>query len=211
ETTSDTCNNCSSCVNEGTLTNKTVDAQKVLSCIYRMKREFGTTMLVDVLRGSTQKKVLDNMFHKISTYGIMKDYSKIDLLNFINTLISHGYITLKEGEYPVVKLNSLSSKVLKGESTVIFKEYTPTKKTEKDNDLFTFLKSLRLDIAKECKIPPYFIFSDTTLRGIASALPKTEAEMLKISGVGEKKFLKYGEKFLNNISTFIEEEKELKA
>ncbi|MGL5380703.1 DNA helicase RecQ, partial [Clostridium sp.] len=69
------CNNCSNCLNDGEVTDKTIDAQKVLSCIYRMKRSFGATMVIDVLRGSKNKKVLQFSFETLSTYGIMKDYS----------------------------------------------------------------------------------------------------------------------------------------
>lgn len=202
ESSKDNCSNCSNCINSGKLTDKTIDAQKVLSCIYRMQREFGTNMIVDVLRGSTQKKLLSYNFDKISTYGIMKNYSKTDLVDFINTLISHGYLSLKEGEFPVVKLNSLSGKVLKGETKVIFREIKPLKKLSSDDDLFNRLKSLRLTIAKENKIPPYFVFSDATLKLMSSITPSNLDEMLEISGVGENKLKKYGDKFLNEISSY---------
>ncbi len=76
ETDYDDCANCSSCLSEGELTDKTVDAQKVLSCIYRMKRDFGVNTIVDVLRGSAQKKILQYKFNELSTYGIMKNYAK---------------------------------------------------------------------------------------------------------------------------------------
>src|SRR3712207_1023554 len=84
------CNNCSNCLNEGEIIDKTIDAQKVLSCIYKMKRNFGITMVVDVLRGSKNKKVLNLGFNTLSTYGLMKEYSQDKLKNFINTLVSHG-------------------------------------------------------------------------------------------------------------------------
>lgn len=83
------CQNCSNCLSEGEITDKTIDAQKVISCIFRMKRSFGTTMIVDVLRGSRNKKVLEQNFNNLSTYGIMKDYSNEELKTFINTLIAH--------------------------------------------------------------------------------------------------------------------------
>lgn len=94
----DECEKCSNCINEGEYTDKTVDTQKVLSCIYRMQKYFGVNMIVDVLRGSSQKKVLQNRFNELSTYGIMKGYYKEDLSNFINTLISHGYVGLNEDD-----------------------------------------------------------------------------------------------------------------
>ncbi|WP_276208585.1 RQC domain-containing protein, partial [Klebsiella pneumoniae] len=84
----------------------------VLSCIYRMKVKFGIGMLVDVLRGSKNKKVIQFHFNELSTYGLMKEYSAEDLKNFINTLISHGYINVVEGTYQVLSLNDRSRKVL---------------------------------------------------------------------------------------------------
>lgn len=201
----DNCDNCSNCKNDGTLKDKTIDTQKVLSCIYRMKKDFGVSMIVDVLRGSNQKKVLLNNFNNISTYGIMKDYSKEDLTNFINTLISHGYISLKEGEFPIVKLNSLSGKVLKGESKVILKEFKAKKTRFSGNALFEKLKSLRLTIAKENSIPPYFIFSDATLKQMSLNMPTTDEDMLNISGIGTHKLKKYGDKFIDEIIDYINE------
>src|SRR5699024_5851841 len=84
----DKCNNCSNCLNDGEVVDKTLDAQKVISCIARMKRSFGATMIIDVLRGSKNKKVLDLGFDTLTTYGIMKNYSNEDLKTFINTLVS---------------------------------------------------------------------------------------------------------------------------
>ena len=90
------CNNCSNCLNDGEVVDKTLDAQKVISCIARMKRSFGATMIIDVLRGSKNKKVLDLGFDTLTTYGIMKNYSNEDLKTFINTLVSHGFLDVVE-------------------------------------------------------------------------------------------------------------------
>ena len=93
-----------------------------------MKRGFGTTMIVDVLRGSKNRRVLDLGFDKLSTYGIMKNYKGEKLKEFINTLVSHGFIDLIEGDYPVIRLNNKSMLVLKGKEEVKFKEYVVDKK-----------------------------------------------------------------------------------
>lgn len=201
------CGNCSNCIRKGEYVDKTVDSQKVLSCIYRMKREFGVNMIVDVLRGSSQKKVLQYGFDKISTYGIMKNYSKSQLSNFINTLIAQGYISLKEGEYPMVILNSQSVKILKGEEKVVLKEPAKAEKIITNSDLFEILRSCRREIADEESIPPYLIFADTTLREISSRYPVTSEQMLDISGVGELKLKKYGNRFLKIIREYVEKNK----
>lgn len=198
------CDNCSNCLSEGELVDKTIEAQKVLSCIYRMKHKFGTGMLVDVLRGSKNKKVLQFDFDKLSTYGLMKDYSAEDLKNFINTLVSHGYITVIEGTYPVLSLNEKSRKVLTSQEKVKFKEFKVEKKAHEDNELFEILRGIRQDLAKENKVPPYVIFGDSTLKEMAVKYPKNKREMLNISGVGEIKYSKYGELFENAINEFID-------
>ena len=199
------CGNCSNCLNEGEIIDKTVDAQKVLSCIYRMKRNFGSTMLIDVLRGSKNKKVLDLNFQDLSTYGIMKDYSGDNLKTFINTLISHGYISQVEGTYPVLALNNKSMEVLRGQHQVLFKEVKVEEKKTVSNELFDLLKELRFNMAKEAGIPPYIIFGDGTLREMSSKYPQSKEEFLEVSGVGEVKYSKYGEAFKEVIEKYVKD------
>ncbi|HBJ1650217.1 TPA: DNA helicase RecQ [Clostridium botulinum] len=199
------CNNCSNCLNEGELVDKTIDAQKVLSCIYRMKNKFGSGMLVDVLKGSKNKKVIQFNFNELSTYGIMKDYSNDELKNFINTLISHRYISVVNGTYPVLGLNQRSMSVLKSEEKVVFKEFKIEKKAREDNELYSILKEIRKEISVENGVPPYVIFGDATLKEMTVKYPVNKEQMLNISGVGEIKYKKYGEIFENEIKKFIKE------
>ena len=203
ETYNDNCGKCSNCNMEGIIVDRTIDAQKVLSCIYRMKRKYGINVIVDVLRGSKGKRIMEQEFDKLSTYGIMKEYSKEDLRDFINMLISHGYITLEEGTFPLVRLNNLSVKVLKGQQTVKFKELSVSKKIENSNDLFEILKAIRKDIAQQLNVPPYIIFGDSTLKDMSIHCPNTKEKMMMISGVGEVKYDKYGKVFLKAISDYL--------
>ena len=193
------CGNCSSCLSEGELQDRTEDAQKVLSCIYRMKRDFGVNTIVDVLRGSLQKKILQYKFNELSTHGIMKNYSKENLSDFINTLISHGFISLKEGEYPTVVLNTLSMKILKNQEKVIFKEAAKARKISADNELFEVLRNLRKEIAAREGVPPYIIFPDNTLKDMSVRYPLNKEQILDISGVGHVKYERFGELFLEEI------------
>lgn len=203
EEAKDTCDNCSNCLTEGELVDKTIDTQKVVSCIYRMKRNYGINMLVDVLRGSKNSKVIKLGFDKLSTYGIMKDYRKEDLSSFINTLISHGYIDQLEGEYPVIALNNTSIDVIKGKVKVILKQINIKKSDYELNELFEKLRALRFEIAKEHKVPAYAVFSDTTLKEMSNKYPETTEELLDINGIGEVKAKKYGEQFINVIKEYI--------
>lgn len=196
------CNNCSNCEMEGELVDKTIDAQKVISCVYRMKRPFGIGVIIDVLRASKNKKIIDLGLDKLSTYGIMKDYSKDGLKDFINTLISHRYIDYV-GEYPVVRLNQVSIDILKGNEKVMFKEKRKIERVSADNELFDLLRSLRREIASEEGVPPYIVFGDNTLKEMSMRIPISENQLSEISGVGEKKILKYGDKFLSVIKEYV--------
>ncbi|WP_296644584.1 DNA helicase RecQ [Romboutsia sp. 13368] len=204
------CNNCSNCLNEGEVVDKTLDAQKVISCIARMKRSFGATMIIDVLRGSKNKKVLELGFDKLTTYGIMKNYSNEDLKTFINTLVSHGFLDVVEnigmrGTFPTIKLNENSLKVIRQEIKVEFKEDKITKSRYVENELYEMLVALRSEIAKEESIAPYMVFGDATLKNMASSYASNKEEMLAISGVGQIKYEKYGNRFEDIIKKYIEE------
>ena len=197
------CNKCSNCDTEESKEDKTIDVQKVISCVYRVKRGYGVGMLVDVLRGSKNKKLLDLKLNEVSTYGIMKEYSKDDLTEFINTLIALGYLNYG-GEYPVVSLNNNSIEIVKGQRTVWIREHKINKASFiVDNELFEILRRLRHEIAVDEKVPPYMVFGDSTLKELSSRMPVNKEQMLEVSGVGERKFDKYGDRFIEKIISYI--------
>ncbi|MGL4774106.1 MAG: DNA helicase RecQ [Clostridium sp.] len=199
------CNNCSNCLNEGEIVDRTVDAQKVLSCIYRMERSFGATMVIDVLRGSKNKKVLSFGFERLSTYGIMKEYSQEDIKTFINTLVSHGCLDYIEGDFPTLKLNQRSRRILIGEEKVLFKEAKTAKVSRETNGLYELLRDVRGEISRENNIAPYMVFGDNTLKEMSMRFPVNKEQMLQVSGVGSLKFEKFGERFLEVISEYVNE------
>ena len=197
------CNKCSNCDTEQSKEDKTIDAQKVISCVYRVKRGYGVGMLVDVLRGSKSKKILDLKLNEVSTYGIMKEYSKNELTEFINTLIALGYLNYG-GEYPVVSLNNNSIEIVKGQRTVWIREHKINKASfTVDNELFEILRTLRHEIAIYEKVPPYMVFGDSTLKELSSRMPINKEQMLEVSGVGKRKLDKYGERFIEKIISYI--------
>ena len=197
------CNKCSNCDTEQSKEDKTIDAQKVISCVYRVKRGYGVGMLVDVLRGSKNKKLLDLKLNEVSTYGIMKDYSKDNLTEFINTLIALGYLNYG-GEYPVVSLNNNSMEIVKGKRTVWIREHKINKASfTVDNELFEILRRLRHEIAVGEKVPPYMVFGDSTLKELSSRMPVDKEQMLEVSGVGERKYDKYGQQFIEKIMNYL--------
>lgn len=197
------CNKCSNCDTEQSKEDKTIDAQKVISCVYRVKRGYGVGMLVDVLRGSKNKKLLDLKLNEVSTYGIMKEYSKDNLTEFINTLIALGYLNYG-GEYPVVSLNNNSMDIVKGKRTVWIREHKINKASfTVDNELFEILRRLRHEIAVGEKVPPYMVFGDSTLKELSSRMPVDKEQMLEVSGVGERKYDKYGQQFIEKIMNYL--------
>ena len=197
------CNKCSNCDTEQSKEDKTIDAQKVISCVYRVKRGYGVGMLVDVLRGSKNKKLLDLKLNEVSTYGIMKEYSKDNLTGFINTLIALGYLNYG-GEYPVVSLNNNSMEIVKGKRTVWIREHKINKASfTVDNELFEILRRLRHEIAVGEKVPPYMVFGDSTLKELSSRMPVDKEQMLEVSGVGERKYDKYGQQFIEKIMDYL--------
>lgn len=206
ESVEEDCEKCSNCDIEGELIDKTIDAQKVLSCIYKMQRGYGVGMIVDVLRGSSNKKLTDANLHVLSTYGIMKDYSKDGLKDFINTLISYGALDY-EGEFPIARINQKSISILKSREKVLFKEVKVEKAKFESNDLFELLREVRRSLAAIEKVPPYMIFGDNTLKELSIRMPRNKEQFLDISGVGEIKANKFSETFINEIEKYIEDKK----
>lgn len=196
------CDNCSNCKLEGELIDITIDAQKVLSCVYRMHERFGVKMIAEVLKGSKSAKVKQFNFERLSTYGLMKERKLKDISDLILRLSAMQYLDITESQYPVVTLNELSWQVLRGQKKV-WQKMVIVKKAKAKGELFEALRSLRKELATKEKLPPYMIFSDATLTQMATDKP-TDLDLMKdIRGVGEFKLQKYGEKFLTVIKSYI--------
>lgn len=205
EKTPDSCGNCSTCNDDSGLTDITIEAQKIFSCIYRMKERFGAALVAQVLKGSRNKKVLQFGLDRLSTYGIMKEYTEKEIKDMINVLIAEGYLGLTEGQYPIVKLQNKAVPVLKNKEKVLQKIQKKKEKASTDNTLFEILRSLRKDISTREKVPPYIIFSDSSIREMSQRYPQDDGALLAIKGVGEAKLKKYGNEFLEAIKKYIEE------
>ena len=190
------CTNCSNCLSNDELRDYTIEAQKVLSCVYRSKERYGISVLIDVLRGMVGFKIINDKLNQLSTYGIMKDYSSKFIRDFIKVLIEYGYVSLRQGTYSMLQLNEKSYKILKSDLKVVLKLEADNEEKVLNNMLFNKLKLWRRDIAIQEGVKPYIIFSDATLIELCNKLPQNEEELLEIRGMGEKKFKKYGEKLI---------------
>jgi ATP-dependent DNA helicase RecQ len=202
----DRCDNCGNCSDDVQLTDMTVEAQKIFSCIYRMKERYGVSLVSQVLKGSRNQKVRQFGFDRLPTYGLMDRHSEKEIADLINTLIAEGYIGLTEGKYPVLKLQAQAARVLKGEEPVVVRKRIARKQEATgDRDLFERLRKLRKEISERENVPPYVVFPDSTLREMSETLPTDRGAMLSIKGVGETKFIHYGVLFMELIREYAAE------
>lgn len=192
----DPCGKCSNCLDQSASVNRTEEAKMALSCVGRMRGRFGVTMVAKVLKGSRDKKLLQQRLDELSTYGLMRHISEKDISNWIYWLIAEGYLRLSEGQYPTVSLSAAALPVLEGSALVqqrtsaVLKQVTSSRADS--SPIFEELRSWRKEKAAEEQVPPFIIFSDATLREIAAALPTTMEDLLEIKGIGEAKAYKYG-------------------
>lgn len=221
DTQEEKCHNCSNCLDQSEKVDVTIEAQKILSCIYRVNQSYGVNTVIQVLRGSKNKKILEWGLNKTSTYGIMQQYSNDAIKEMIMTLISQGYIHITADKFPILKLTAAAREILSGKIKFYHKKdllhrsetskegdgLSPNQINENvDKELFERLRQLRQTIAKEKDLPPYIIFHDSSLKEMAAYMPQNQEEFFKIKGVGKKKYDSYGKEFINLINEYIVEE-----
>jgi ATP-dependent DNA helicase RecQ len=206
------CGNCDICLDPPKMFDGTVDAQKVLSCVYRLKLDTGVQHVIDVLRGMQHKRLMDAGHDKLSTYGIGNGQSDSYWHNIIQQLIHVGLIFIDMTRSGVLCLTPTARAVLKGDKQVELAvpkfavaqgkkdKYVPT---NLDNKLFEKLKALRKLIADDVDKPAFVIFSDATLADMTRTQPTTPSEFLNVTGVGMKKLEKYGESFIGLIKDYL--------
>ena len=207
------CGNCGNCKREIIQQDMTLEAQKILSAVTRVERRYpyglGVTLIVRMLHGSKEQRILDLGLNEFSTYGIMHDTDRKIIRNYIEHLIQEGYLTLSV-EYPVLHTTEKARAVLyNGEKVFICQRREKalvrkkaTKQAEPRSDLFDYLRTVRLELAKQEKVPAYIILSNAALSDMAQKLPHTRRELLNVSGIGEVKAQRYGDVFLQAIQSW---------
>ena len=192
----------------------TVLAQKVLSAIYRTGQYFGSTYIIDILRGTKSEKIIKNKHNEIKTFGVGKEIQKEYWQNFIRQLISANHIFINIKKYGAYQITESGLKILKGELTfkyksINIKDIVPKKQYKKADNinvedkelpLLQKLKDLRLKLAKEQNVPAFVVFPDQTLHHMIEIKPKTIEEMKQIVGIGPSKIEKYGAVFLQMLN-----------
>lgn len=216
------CGNCDICLYPPQRYNGLEDAQKVLSCIYRVKQSFGMGYVVDVLRGASLQRIRDLRHEQLSVYGIGRGQSQEYWISVIRQLIHLGLIEQDIANYSVLRLTEAARPVLRAEVPLLLaqprmREKLPAASKSRskarkavvanyDRDLFSRLRKLRKTIADEENVPPYVVFSDATLSEMAEKMPLSRSEMLDINGIGEKKLERFGQIFIQVIRQYIDGE-----
>ncbi|MFN8353914.1 MAG: DNA helicase RecQ [Spirosomataceae bacterium] len=221
ETVEKDCGNCDVCKNPRQKFDGTVLAQKALSAIARTNEKVAMGTLIDILRGSHNRTILQHGYEQLKTFGAGKDLKGEVWADYLSQLLNSGAMDIAYDEGHSFKLNETSWKILKGQQAVSLVEFVPyeikkaqqeaevppekTKKEILKDELFERLRTLRKQIADRERVPPYVVFSDQTLSEMSIHKPVNKVSMLAISGVGQQKFEKYGEVFINEILSFAKE------
>lgn len=210
------CGNCSSCLSEFETVDATATAKAILGCVRECRQRYGTTVILDTLHGANTAKIRQYRMDENSHYGELAKEPVYRLRQILNELQVREYLYVTADTYSIVRLLPKAAELLDEDGTMLMKmakeekripkaakEKTKTKTSAAAKELsneeavvFEKLRALRMELAKEHKVPPYIIFSDKTLIQMAVERPSNKEEMLAVSGVGESKFEKYGEQFL---------------
>ncbi|MCC9165534.1 DNA helicase RecQ [Pontibacter harenae] len=219
ETLTKDCGNCDICRNPPSTFDGTLLVQKALSAIARTQENVNMTLLVDVLRGSRNSQVMSAGYDKIKTYGAGRDISTMDWNRYLHQMLNAGLVELAYDQNYTLKLTEQSKQVLFEGQKVELVKFEEVKQQEAEatvrsrpkrelvkDALFERLRQLRKRIADEANVPPYVVFTDSTLQEMAAEKPTNRIAMLAISGVGSQKYERYGHEFINEIMSFMTEE-----
>ncbi len=212
----DRCGKCSSCAGDLERRDITVEAQKILSAVIRVERQYrsslGAAMIIQLLRGSREQRVLQLGLDKLPTYGIMKDVDRARLRAYIDCLTEQGYLFADGTDYPVLRAAPRAKGVLFHGERVTFvgqKAQEPERRPPSqaaplpdgaDPELLERLRALRTRLAAAGSVPAYVVFSNAVLLELAARRPATLEEFLAVPGVGTVKAQRYGKAFLDAIA-----------
>ncbi|MCL7412769.1 MAG: DNA helicase RecQ [ANME-2 cluster archaeon] len=209
------CGKCDVCISPRETFDGTGAAQKVLACIDELDQRFGMNHVIDVLIGSQNKKITVKRHQMLKSHGKGAEYSKYQWQAITRELIQLGLLCVEGAKYPVLTLNQNSRDVLNGQREVTLAKpveevavIQTQENTPIETGLFNRLRTLRKTLADRKNLPPYIIFSDSSLKEMASKVPRTHQEFLNITGVGENKLVKYGDAFLSEIAAHLQEQPE---
>ncbi len=209
----DNCGACDFCLNEMLpVAEPMILGQKILSCVVRQGERFGAAYTAQVLRGSKAKRIVENGHDKLSTWGLLKDEPEPQLRNWIDQLLSQGFLR-QAGEYNCLEVTPSGRQLLKGQATPMLLRLQVAESAQPlddqwagvDRGLFEELRGMRNRLAVLKQVPPYIIFSDATLRDLARQRPSSLGGLTRIHGIGTQKQKEFGADVLNTIRTWCQE------
>ncbi len=188
------------------------DALIALSCVARMRGRYGKSRVVDTLLGSSAKPILDAGLDKLSTYGMLSSWQKVQVQALLDSLTRAGLMRTTTGDYPKLQLTDVGATTLKEKRAIEIdfdrtavvarrskkakREETLAELNEADGRLFEALRSWRAEVARTIAKPPYVIAHDKVLATVATERPKTEDDLARIPGIGPAKLAQYGPELL---------------
>jgi len=219
EENSQPCGTCVNCTDSREVKDVTEEARLIFACVSEMRQRFGVTLTAKVLRGANDAKIRQFYFDKLRTYGLMKQMPEKQLVQLIHALVADGYLRMSDTAYPVVQLTEQVLDVMKGNARVFRKvepeaplasrssrgsgsrtgSFSESSGGIANAGLFDALRQLRKRIADAENLPPFVIFHDATLREMCIAMPTSEKAMRAVKGIGDAKYAKYGQAFLELI------------
>lgn len=214
------CGHCGSCNAEMDTLDITIEAQKVLSCIFRLKqrgRSGGKTLVSGILCGGESEQILSSGLNTLSTYGIMKEYTQTYVRELIEYLEQQGYIST-DPEYKTLALTPAADELVRSRRTLLMKRPKRAKSglvqttfspadVQEEPELMRRFKELRKKLADTLGVPAYVVFPDASLRDMCAKKPRTKEEFLTVSGVGSMKAERYGKKFIAVVEEYLNEQK----
>ncbi len=216
EVMAEPCGNCDNCLNPPETWDATEDARKALSTVYRTGQRFGVAYVTDILLGKTDDRIKQNQHDQVSTWGIGSHLKQIEWRSLYRQLIAQGYLSINMEKFGALELTETSRPLLRGEITLMARKYKkPTKETvaskkaknkaelrSMDEELFEALRECRTELANDQGVPSFVIFSDASLIEMARKRPQTDDTFRYISGVGDMKLERYGEKFMDVVRQY---------
>jgi len=209
------CGGCDNCLAPRVTYDGTVESQKLLSCVYRIRERSGTDLglnhAIEVLTGANTERIRQRGHDQLSTYGIGRDLDRPAWQAIGRELIRLGFLSQASDRFAVVSLTPEGRSFLSNKSRIQLTRPPAAQESAKrpggaaacDEGLFERLRDLRKRLADERGVPPYVIFSDVTLRQMARRYPAGEEELARISGVGERKLKDFGSLFLGAIADYL--------
>lgn len=212
------CDSCGNCHREYHEVDMTEQAKRVINCVYETKGRYGLSVVLGTLLGANRAKLREIGATEYKSYGALRDDSEAAIRLLINQMIQENYLRQTDDKYGLLRMGSEVNKLHNENTRVIVRMHTEkeperirtkTKKARSTDalttagfELFEKLRALRLEIAREEAVPPYIIFSDKSLIDMCVKVPHTKTEMLQVNGVGENKFAKYGNRFMDEIKRY---------